>query len=329
MKFKVVAVDAGRHAPTVERDILAKAQAELITAECKSEEDLIKATCDADGILVSLSQITRQVISSWKKNKIIARYGIGVDTVDLQAATDHGVFVTNVPDFCYDEVSDTAISLILSVTRKVVKMHGLVSQGIWDRKLAIPVYKLRGRNLGLIGFGHIAQAVAKKAAPFGLKVSVYDPYVQPSDFVDSSVEFLELHELLRKSDIISIHTPLTKGGTNPTFHLISEPELRMMKPTAFLVNTARGPVVEKQALTKALQEGWIAGAGLDVLEQEPPDPQDPILKLENVVLTPHYASYTEEAYVEVREKAADQIVQVLSGKIPSFLVNKNVLEEES
>ena len=147
--------------------------------------------------------------------------------------------------------------------------------------------------------------------------------------IDSSVEFLELDELLRKSDIISIHTPLTAGGTNPTFHLIGEPELRMMKPTAFLINTARGPVVENQALTRALQEGWIAGAGLDVLEQEPPDPQDPILKLENVVLTPHYASYTEEAYLEVREKAADQIVQVLSGKIPSFLVNKNVLEEGS
>lgn len=324
MKFKVVAVDAGRHAPTVERDILAKVQVELITAECKSEEDLIKATCDADGILVSLSQITRRVISSWKKNKIIARYGIGVDTVDLQAATDHGVFVTNVPDFCYDEVSDTAMSLILSVTRKVVEMHGLVSQGIWDRKLAIPVYKLRGRNLGLIAFGHIAQAVAKKAAPFGLRVSTYDPYIQPSDFVDSPVEFLGLEELLKKSDIISIHTPLTKQ----TFHLISEPQLRMMKPTAFLVNTARGPVVDKVALTKALQEGWIAGAGLDVLEQEPPDPQDPILKLKNVVLTPHYASYTEEAYLEVREKAADQIVQVLSGKIPNFLVNKNVLEKE-
>lgn len=324
MKFKVVAVDAGRQVPTVEWDILAKAHAELVTAECKSEEDLIKATRDADGILVSLSQITRRVISSWKKNKIIARYGIGVDTVDLQAATDYGVFVTNVPDFCYDEVSDTAMSLILSVTRKVVKMHGLVSQGIWDRKLAIPVYKLRGRNLGLIAFGHIAQAVAKKAAPFGLKVSAYDPYIQVSDFVDSSVEFLGFEELLKKSDIISIHTPLTKQ----TFHLISEPQLRMMKPTALLINTARGPVVDKIALTKALQEGWIAGAGLDVLEQEPPDPQDPILKLENVVLTPHYASYTEEAYLEVREKAADQIVQVLSGKIPSFLVNKNVLEKE-
>ena len=323
--FKVVAVDAVRVVPTVEKEILAEVDAQLVAADCHSEEDVVQATGDADGILLSLSPITRRVIASWKKNKVIARYGIGVDTVDLQAATDHGVFVTNVPDFCYDEVSDTAMSLILAVTRKVVRMHALVSRGIYNRKLAVPVYKSRGKTLGLLAFGHIAQAVARKAAVFGFKILAHDPYVQPSRFADQPVELVGLETLLRESDVLSIHTPLTEE----TLHLIGEKQLRLMKSTAYLVNTARGPVVEQKALTRALQEGWIAGAGLDVLEREPPDPQDPILRLDNVVLTPHYASYTEEAYVEVREKAARQVVQVLRGEIPTFLVNREVLQPRS
>ncbi len=323
--FKVVAVDAVRLVPTVEKKILAEVKAQLLTADCHGEDDVIRATREADGILVSLSPITRRIIASWKKNQVIARYGIGVDTVDLQAATDHGVFVTNVPDFCYDEVSDTAMSLILAVTRKVVRMHSLVSRGIYNRKLAMLIYKLRGKTLGLLAFGHIAQAVARKAAAFGFEILAHDPYVQPSRFADQPVEFVGLEALLTESDVLSIHTPLTRE----TFHLIGEPQLRLMKSTAYLVNTARGPVVEQKALTRALKEGWIAGAGLDVLEREPPDRQDPILELDNVVLTPHYASYTEEAYVEVREKAARQVVQVLRGEIPTFLVNREVLQRRS
>ena len=322
--FKVVAVDSVRTVPTVEREILAEAGAELVTADCHGEEDLIRATRDAHGLLVSLSHITRRVMASWSRVRVIARYGIGVDTVDLKAATDHGIFVTNVPDFCYDEVSDTAMSLILAVTRKVVRMHSLVSRGVYNRNLAVPVYKARGQTLGLLAFGSIARAVARKAAPFGFRVLAHDPYVQPESLAGQPVELVGLEELLTRSDVLSIHAPLTPE----TRHIVGESQLRLMKPTAYLVNTSRGPVVDQKALTRALQEGWISGAGLDVLEQEPPDPQDPILGLDNVVLTPHYASYTEEAYLEVREKAARQVVQALRGEVPTCLVNREVLQRK-
>ena len=323
--FKVVAVDAVKLVPTVEKEILAEVGAQLLTADCHNEEDIIRATQDADGILVALSPITRRVIATWKRTKVIARYGIGVDTVDLQAATDHGVFVTNTPDFCFDEVSDTTMSLILAATRKVVKMHKLVSQGTYNRKLAKPLYKLRGQILGLVAFGHIAQAVAKKATVFGFQLRAYDPYIRSSDFADCPIEFVELDTLMKESDVVSIHAPLTKE----TFHLIGKQQLRMMKSTAFLINTSRGPVVDQEALTQALREGWIAGAGLDVLEKEPPNPQDPILRLENVVFTPHYGSYTEEAYLELREKAARQVVQTLRGEVPTSLVNRDVINRKS
>ena len=317
--FKVVAVDAVKLMPTIEKEILAEVGAQLLTANCHNEEDIIRATQDADGILVALSPITRRVIATWKKTKVIARYGIGVDTVDLQAATDYGVFVTNTPDFCFDEVSDTAMSLILATTRKVV------SQGTYNRELATPLYKLRGKILGLVAFGHIAQAVAKKATVFGFQLRAYDPYVRSADFADYPIQFVELDTLMKESDVISIHAPLTKE----TFHLIGEQQLRMMKSTAFLINTSRGPVVDQKSLTQALSEGWITGAGLDVLEKEPPDPQDPILKLENVVFTPHYGSYTEEAYLELREKAARQVVQTLRGEVPTSLVNRDVVNRKN
>jgi len=321
--FKVVSTDAHRFPPTVEPGILAEVGAELVAVECKNQDDVIAVTKDADGILTSLTPMTRPVMETWTRMKVIARYGIGVDTVDLQAATDHGVYVTNVPDFCYDEVSDTAISLILAVARKVVTMHQLVKQRIYNRGLAYPIYKLRGKTLGLVAFGRIAQAVAQKAVPFGLKILAYDPYAKPEAFSDFPVEFVGLEDLLKRSDVVSLHTPLN----SETRHMIGQPQFQMMKPTAFFINTARGSVVDQQALTKALTEKWIAGAGLDVLEKEPPDPNDPILDLDNVVLTPHYASYSEEAYQEVREKAARQIVQALRGEVPTCLVNREVLKK--
>ena len=321
--FKVVSTDALRFPPTVEPDILAEVGAEFVAVQCKNQEEVIAVTKDADGILVSMTPMTRPVIQTWTRMRVIARYGIGVDSVDLQAATDHGVYVTNVPDFCYDEVSDTALSLILAVSRKVVAMHQLVRKRVYNRGLAHPIYKLRGKTLGLVAFGQIARAVARKAIPFGFNILAFDPYVRPEALVDFPVEFVGLEELLRRSDVVSLHTPLT----SETRHMIGQPQFQMMKQTAFFINTSRGPVVDQQALTKALQEKWIAGAGLDVLEKEPPDPNEPLLDFDNVVLTPHYASYSEEAYQEVREKAARQVVQALRGEIPTCLVNREVLRK--
>jgi len=200
-------------------------------------------------------------------------------------------------------------------------MHLMVKQRVYDRKLATPIHKLRGKTLGLVAFGRIAQAVAQKALAFGFKILAHDPYVNTEKYANFPVEFVGLEDLLKRSDVLSLHTPLT----NERNHMISVPQLRMMKPGAFLINTARGAVIDQPSLYLALKEGWIAGAGLDVLEKEPPDPNEPLLDLENVVFTPHYASYSEEAYQEVRAKAARQIAQVLRGEIPTFMVNREVL----
>ena len=321
-KFKVVATDAGRFAPKVESEILAKLGAEVIPARFKDEDELIQNVRDADAILNAVTKITRRVIESLQKCRVIVRYGIGVDTIDIPAATEHGICVANVPDFCWEEVSDTAMSLILAVSRKVVYMNNLVKEGIWSRSKAAPIHKYQLQTLGLLAFGNIPRTLVKKARPFGFKrIISHDPYVSQEVFRQYGVEPVDFETLLRDSDILSIHTPLTEE----TYHIIGERELRMMKPTAYLINTSRGPVIDEKALCRALSEGWIAGAGLDVMEKEPPDRDNPLLKLDNVVITPHYGSYTEEAYHELKVKVAENAAACLRGELPKYLVNPEVV----
>ncbi|RKY04329.1 C-terminal binding protein [Candidatus Poribacteria bacterium] len=321
-KFKVAATDVGRFPPQVESEILEKVGAEIVPVRAENEDELIEGLRDADAILNVATKITRRVIESLEKCRVIVRYGIGVDTVDIKAATEKGICVANVPDFCWEEVSDTAMSLILAVTRKVVYLNNLVKQGIWDRSRARPIHRFQKMTLGLLSFGNIPRTLVKKARPFGFKrIISYDPYVPREVFEMYGVEPVDLDTLLRESDVLSIHTPLTEE----TYHMIGEAELRKMKPTAYLINTGRGAVIDERALYRALKEGWIAGAGLDVLEKEPPDPDNPLLKLDNVVITPHYASYTEEAYHELRVKVAENAAAALQGKLPKYVVNPEVI----
>jgi len=322
-KYKAVYTDQHNIPVGPERKILAEVGAELIAMECRSEEETIQATAGAHAVLNASAKITSRVIETLKDCLVIARYGIGVDNVDLPAATAHGIIVCNVPDFCFEEVSDTAMSLILAATRKVCQMSHLVKRGIWDRKLAKPIHKFSKQILGLIAFGNIARTLVKKAQPFGFKIIAYDPYVSPEVGKTYGVELIDLDTLLKESDVISIHAPLTEE----TFHLIGEAELKKMKPSAVLVNTGRGPIVDGKALYEALKEGRIAGAGLDVMEKEPPDPRDPLLSLDNVVFTPHYGSYTEEAYYELGFKAAQGAASVLRGEFPKYFVNQEVKEK--
>ncbi|MDH7499513.1 MAG: C-terminal binding protein, partial [candidate division NC10 bacterium] len=306
-----------------EREILAEVGAEFIAAECRNEEETIRATAGAHAVLNASAKITARVIESLEDCLVIARYGIGVDNVDIPAATEKGIILCNVPDFCFEEVSDTAMSLILATTRKVCQMSHLVKKGIWNRSLAKPIHKFSLQTLGLIAFGNIARTLVKKAKPFGFRIIAYDPYVDPKVGQQAGVELVSLDRLLRESDIISIHAPLTQE----TFHLIGEAEMKKMKPSAFLINTGRGPLVDGKALYEALREGRLAGAGLDVMEKEPPDPSDPLLTLDNVVFTPHYASYTEEAYHELAVKAAQGAASVLRGEFPKYFVNQEVKEK--
>jgi D-3-phosphoglycerate dehydrogenase len=251
---------------------------------------------------------------------VICRYGIGVDTVDIPAATEHGIIVANVPDFCFDEVADTAMSMILSVPRKVHLLNALVHQGVWKKDAAKPVHKFRGATLGIYAFGNIGRNLCRKAEPFGFRILVHDPYLKPESVRDYPVTLVDFDTLLKESDLITVHAPLTEE----TRHKFDETAFRKMKPSAFFFNLGRGPIHDQKALTRAVKEGWIAGAGLDVLEKEPPDADDPILKLDKVVFTPHYASYTEEAYRELQVKTGENAAAVLRGDFPKYVFNGEV-----
>ncbi len=320
-RFKVVMTDGDRFplAPE-ERAVLEAAGGEYHGLVLRGEDAIIAACRDADAVINSAQKLTPKVIESLERCVVIARTGVGVDSVDVPTATRCGITVTNVPDFCFDEVSDTALSLILATVRKVVYLNNLVKAGTWNRALARPIHKLRGSTLGLVAFGNIARAVALKAQPFGFRILACDPYVNPEQVREYPVTLVDMETLLRESDVISVHAPLNES----TYHLIGEAELRKMKPSAFLVNTGRGPVVDGKALARALREGWIAAAGLDVMEKEPPDPDDPLLKMDNMVITPHYASYTEEAYAEMRRKIVEAVAAALRGEFPRVVVNPEV-----
>ncbi|MEK6718137.1 MAG: C-terminal binding protein [candidate division NC10 bacterium] len=319
-KFTAVSTDHHRFPIGVERDILAQVGCTLVPAICKSEEEIIAACRDAHAILNSSAKISRRVIQELKEALVICRYGIGVDTVDIPAATEQGIIVANVPDFCFDQVADTAMSLILSVPRKVTYLSTLIRQGVYNREVAEPIHNFRGATLGLVAFGNIPRNLIRKAIPFGFRVLAYDPYLTPESVREYPITLVDLDTLLRESDIVSVHTPLT----DETRHMFDEAAFRKMKPSAYFMNLGRGPVHDQKALTRALKEGWIAGAGLDVLEKEPPDPGDPILTLDNVVFTPHYASYTKEAYHELRVKTAENAAAVFRGQFPKYVYNPEV-----
>lgn len=319
-KFKVVATDTHLFPLREELEVLGTLDCTVVSAVCKSEDETIAACRDAHVVLDTSAKITRKVIGELTEALAICRYGVGVDTVDIPAATEHGIIVANVPDFCFDEVADTAMSLILSVPRKVHRLNALIHQGVWNKEVARPVHKFRGATLGLFAFGNIARNVCRKAAAFGFRILACDPYLTAERVREYPVTLVDFDTLLRESDLISVHAPLT----DETRHQFNEAAFRRMKPSAFFFNLGRGPIHEQPALTRALTEGWIAGAGLDVLEKEPPDPADPILKLDNVVFTPHYASYTEEAYQELQRKTGENAAAVLRGQFPKYLVNPEV-----
>ncbi len=231
-----------------------------------------------------------------------------------------GIIVANTPEAVTEPVSDHAISLLFSVMRQIPPQDRLVKKGQWSAKIAFPGRLYRSATLGLVGFGHIAQRVARKLMGFEMRILVYDPYVSPKVIEELGVQSVELEELLKQSDFISLHCPITKE----THHLIGEEELRMMRPEAILINTSRGSVVDERALYHALREGWIAGAGLDVLEKEPPDPKNPILKLDNVVITPHMASYSSLTPLAELEATFETIVDFTRGRWPRSVVNREL-----
>jgi len=320
-QIKVVITDCNHPSIEIERKMLSEINAELILSNCNTEEDIIKVAKDADGIINQRVSITRRVIKSLNKCKVIVRYGVGVDNIDIKVATECGIIVANVPDYCVDEVSSHAIGLILGCARGIILFNSKVKEKRWGFSLAKPLFRTQGKTLGIFGLGRIGSAVAKKSIGFGLKIIACDPYVSK---VNNRIKMVDFPQLLSESDFISINASLT----DKTWHAFKENELKAMKKTAYLINTARGSIVDEKALYKALREGWIAGAGLDVLEKEPPDWNNPLLKLDNVIFTPHSAFYSEESYIELKTRTAKAVLSVLNGKLPETIINPQVLNRK-
>ncbi len=316
--YRVLITDCDHGSIEEEKEVLYKIGAELILAQAKEEWALIQSCKDADGIINQYSILNRRVLENLKKCKVISRYGVGVDSIDLGAATDLGIIVANVPDYCIDEVANQTVALLFSLIRKISFFDKKVKSGQWDFRLGSTIYRTRGKTLGLIGCGKIGQEVARRISSFGIKVIAFDPFI---DKPPETIELRSFDEVLRDSDFISIHCPLVDS----TFHLIGEDEFKKMEKKPIIINTSRGPIIDEKALIKALKEGIISGAGLDVLEKEPPELGNPLLEMENVILTPHAGFYSVESIKELKMRTAENVANVLQGILPKSVVNKEVI----
>ena len=298
--------------------------AELVEADTRDPEKFLEVASDADGIVTSWGmKFTEDVISRMTNCKIIGVGSVGVDMVEVDAATRAGIVVTNVPDIFIEEVADHTLMLLLGCYRRVKMMDKMVKDGDWrkGRRVFNDIPRIWGQTLGLVSFGNVAKAVARRAQPFGLNVIAYDPYVTELKITAEGVEPVSYKELLERSDYISMHP----GLNDESHHMLSTKEFAMVKNSACVINCGRGPVIDEAALIQALQDGQIAAAGLDVLEKEPPDPENPLLQMDNVIITPHSASATSRMRVETRRRAAREVALVMRGKWPMSAVNPAVL----
>ena len=307
--------------PTLDpaRKALARVNAEIRMAKNATPEKILEVAADADGVLATYGQVTSEIIDGLNNCRVIGRFGIGIDNIDVAAATKKGITVTYAPIYCLDEVSDHAMALLLSLARKLTYANKQVLDGRWEMPAVVPINRLRGKTLGLIGLGNIPQKIVGKAQAFGLNVVAFDPYCPKEVFENLKVNDLSFDDLLNQSDYVSIHAPLTPE-TEKMFNLAA---FKKMKSSAFLINTARGPLVNTKDLATALDEGEIAGAGLDVLPNEPPSPNDPIIGRDNVILTPHTGFYSEDALLDLQTTVASDVAAVLAGEEPKFPVKSN------
>ena len=326
-KFKVVAPGdpnrPGNYA--LEMEALGPIGAEVVEVSGASEEEFMAGARDADAVIGRRIGITASMIDRFERCKIISLPSVGLDSVDVAAATAKGIPVTNCPDTFIQEVAEHTAVLILGAYRRLPLMDRIVREGRWSegRPTLYRYPRLFGQTLGLISFGNIPRAVVPLMKPFGMQILAHDPFVRETEMIRHGVEPVSLTELLQRSDIVSNHLP----GTGGTTKLIGEEQFRLMKPRAIFVNTGRGTTVDEAAMIRALQEGWIEHAALDVLEQEPPDPGNPLLKMENVTLTAHVASASSRFDVGSRRRVGREISLALSGRWPMFCVNPSVLED--
>jgi D-3-phosphoglycerate dehydrogenase / 2-oxoglutarate reductase len=295
---------------------LARVDPELRMAKSASADDILAVARDADAILVTYARLPGDLLRQLTRCKAIGRFGLGVDNIDIPAAAELGITVTYVPDYCMHEVSDHAMALLLALARKIPLSNKLVQAGRWDMPAVVPIHRLAGRVLGLVGFGNIPRALAPKAKAFGLRVVTHDPYVSQQALAAAGVESVSFDRLLEISDFVSIHAPLTPA----TRGLFNAEVFGKMKTGASLINTARGPLVDEDALVSALDSDRLGGAALDVVAVEPLPKDSRLIGRDNVILTPHTAFYSVEALNELQTKCAADVARVLSGEKPVYPV---------
>jgi D-3-phosphoglycerate dehydrogenase len=320
-KFQAIVLEHGYPTMEHERRIVTAAGGEFIDADALSRTEALRLCEQADGIFVRWLQLTPELIKRFRRCQIIMRYGVGTDNVDVEAATEAGIMVGHVPNYCIEEVSTHAIALLLACVRNLVPTHQKMKRGGWDVNPPAAVWRMAGRTLGLVGLGNIGQSVARKLSGWGLKMLATDPFVDPSRADALGVALVDLETLCCESDYLSLHVPLLPE----TRHLIGKREFALLKPGAILINTARGPLVDSQALLAALDQGRLACAGLDVFEEEPLPANSPLRTHPRAVLTDHVAWYSEDSLVELRATAAQEVVRVCTGGLPHSLANPEVL----
>jgi len=317
--FKVVVTDDRHGDFSVEKEVLSAIGAEVLVCNCDTKEEVIRECKDADGVLLNLSPMPAEVIEQLKQCKVIARYGVGYDNVDVSACTKKGIYVANVPDYCAEEVSDQALALLMACVRKVVHSDTQIRQGRWNIAKEMKIHRMEGKTFALLGFGMIAKAFLRKIKGFNpSKILVFDPFVDAETIASFGAFKAEWEMVFKEADYISVHIPLnahTKG-------IVDEKAFALMKPSAILVNTSRGAVIDERALINALKSKTINCAGLDVFETEPIQSGNNLIKLDNCVLTDHVGWYSVESIIELKRKAAENVRDVLKGGKPKYPVNK-------
>ncbi|HTT48126.1 MAG TPA: C-terminal binding protein [Pseudolabrys sp.] len=289
---------------------LARVSPTFRMSKSSNADDILAVAKDADAILVTYAKLTRDILLQLTKCKAIGRFGLGVDNIDLPTAKEKGIAVNYVPDYCIREVSDHAMALLLALIRKIPLANRLVQAGRWEMPAVVPIRRLEGNVLGLVGFGHIPRLVVPKARAFGLKVIAYDPFVKPEQFKALNAEGVDFDTLLKSSDYISVHAPLLPA----TRGMLNANAFAKMKKGVYIVNTARGPLIDEPALVAALNAGQVGAAALDVVAAEPLAKDSPLLGRDNVILTPHTGFYSVEALEELETKCAADVARVLSGE---------------
>lgn len=321
MKKKVLITDYVWPSLEIEKKLLNDHGIEIIDCNNLSREELLSEVPDADAIIFCFKEIDSEILDAAKKCKVASRYGIGVDNIDIDKCTELGIVVTNIPDYCLEEVSDHAISMILSLNRRIVDHWSMVRKGGWNNlSLDIPVIRLSESTLGIVGFGRIGKTISKRIASLGVRCIAYDPLLEEEDIVEG-VEIVSFEKLLELSDFITVHVPLT----NSTHHLFSYKEFKKMKNTAILVNCARGGLIDEEAASNAISNGHLGGVGLDVIEDMSDSPSSPLFNNHNVIITPHTAFFSKASNEELQRRTCEEVIRVLNNKIPENIINPQVV----